>query len=91
MILAAVRTMYGVDSDQLSALYFLAYCAAAGGFQTLIEATPKSAQEYKIKVGITFEFDSKKSYRLVSVGVLLLKYDWTRFAVYCVPRTHVPL
>ena len=59
MILAAVRTMYGVDSDQLSALYFLAYCAAAGGFQTLIEATPKSAQEYKIKVSLLIKFYSK--------------------------------
>ena len=48
--------MYGVDSDQLSALYFLAYCAAAGGFQTLIEATPKSAQEYKIKVSLLIKF-----------------------------------
>lgn len=50
MLLAAIRTIYGVDGDQLSALYFLQYCAAAGSLQTLIEATPTSAQEYKIKV-----------------------------------------
>ncbi|XP_066570301.1 probable flavin-containing monoamine oxidase A isoform X2 [Amia ocellicauda] len=41
------RSVFGVESSQLSFLYFLMYGAAAGGFLPLLEATAGSAQELK--------------------------------------------
>nr|XP_015199567.1 PREDICTED: probable flavin-containing monoamine oxidase A isoform X2 [Lepisosteus oculatus] len=45
------RSVFGMETSQLSFLYFLMYGAAAGGFLALLEATAGSAQEYKVKGG----------------------------------------
>ncbi|XP_067936733.1 amine oxidase [flavin-containing] A-like [Watersipora subatra] len=51
MVKAAVRTIFGADMSQINALYFLVYCASAGSLREVLEATPGTAQEYKIKGG----------------------------------------
>ncbi|KAI4876370.1 hypothetical protein NFI96_017831, partial [Prochilodus magdalenae] len=45
------RTVFGMEPSQLSFLYFLMYSAAAGGVMRLLETTPGSAQEFKVKGG----------------------------------------
>ncbi|XP_076016078.1 putative flavin-containing monoamine oxidase A [Genypterus blacodes] len=45
------RSVFGMEPSQMSFLYFLAYAAAAGGLLPLLESTPGSAQELKIKGG----------------------------------------
>ena len=40
----------GAELSQMSLLYFLTYVAAAGNLKNLVEGTPYTAQEYKIKV-----------------------------------------
>ncbi|KAM9338641.1 putative flavin-containing monoamine oxidase A [Symphorus nematophorus] len=45
------RPIFGMESSQMSFLYFLMYAAAAGGLLPLLESTPGSAQELKIKGG----------------------------------------
>ena len=45
-----MRTMFGTELSQISLLYFLTYVASAGEIKHLLEATPGSAQEFKIKV-----------------------------------------
>ncbi|XP_036384088.1 probable flavin-containing monoamine oxidase A [Megalops cyprinoides] len=45
------RTLFGMEPSQLSFLYFLMFAAAAGGILPLLEATPGSAQEFKVKGG----------------------------------------
>ena len=47
---SALRCMMGMELSQMSLLYFLTYVAAAGNLKNLVEATPYTAQEYKIKV-----------------------------------------
>lgn len=44
------RSVFGVEPSQMSFLFFLVYAAAAGGLLPLLESTPGSAQELKIKV-----------------------------------------
>lgn len=39
MLRPAIRTVFGADPEELSALHFLAYAASAGGFLPLIEVT----------------------------------------------------
>uniref|UniRef100_A0A8C4EDU7 Amine oxidase n=1 Tax=Dicentrarchus labrax TaxID=13489 RepID=A0A8C4EDU7_DICLA len=43
------RSVFGVEPSQMSFLFFLMYTAAAGGLLPLLESTPGSAQEFKIK------------------------------------------
>ena len=50
MVKAAVRTIFGADASEINALYFLIYCASAGSLKNVLEATPGTAQEFKIKV-----------------------------------------
>ncbi|KAK2823769.1 hypothetical protein Q7C36_020369 [Tachysurus vachellii] len=45
------RSLFGLEPSQLSFLYFLMYSAAAGGVMKLLETTPGSAQEFKVKGG----------------------------------------
>ncbi|XP_066507699.1 probable flavin-containing monoamine oxidase A [Hoplias malabaricus] len=45
------RSVFGMEPSQLSFLYFLMYSAAAGGVMRLLETTPGSAQEFKVKGG----------------------------------------
>ncbi|XP_053331947.1 amine oxidase [flavin-containing] A isoform X2 [Clarias gariepinus] len=45
------RSVFGMEPSQLSFLYFLMYSAAAGGVMRLLESTPGSAQEFKVKGG----------------------------------------
>ncbi len=48
---AAFRTMFGAEANEMSLLYLLAYCAAAGGFEPLISANEAiGGQEFKVKV-----------------------------------------
>ncbi|XP_073685374.1 amine oxidase [flavin-containing] [Garra rufa] len=45
------RIVFGMEPSQISFLYFLMYSAAAGGALRLLETTPGSAQEFKVKGG----------------------------------------
>ncbi|XP_022063787.2 probable flavin-containing monoamine oxidase A [Acanthochromis polyacanthus] len=45
------RAVFGMEPSQMSFLFFLMYAAAAGGLLPLLESTPGSAQELKIKGG----------------------------------------
>ncbi|XP_017563616.1 probable flavin-containing monoamine oxidase A [Pygocentrus nattereri] len=45
------RLLFGMEPSQLSFLYFLMYSSAAGGVMRLLETTPGSAQEFKVKGG----------------------------------------
>ncbi|XP_026153844.1 probable flavin-containing monoamine oxidase A isoform X2 [Mastacembelus armatus] len=45
------RSVFGMEPSQMSFLFFLMYAAAAGGMLPLLESTPGSAQELKIKGG----------------------------------------
>ncbi|KAM6901206.1 putative flavin-containing monoamine oxidase A [Lycodopsis pacificus] len=45
------RSVFGTEPSQMSFLFFLMYAAAAGGVLPLLESTPGSAQELKIKGG----------------------------------------
>ncbi|KAK2156775.1 hypothetical protein LSH36_205g02006, partial [Paralvinella palmiformis] len=46
------RCVFGIEGSQVSALYYLIYCAAAGGIRPLISAEPNiGGQELKIKGG----------------------------------------
>ncbi|XP_037339784.2 probable flavin-containing monoamine oxidase A isoform X1 [Pungitius pungitius] len=45
------RSVFGLEPSQMSFLFFLMYAAAAGGVLPLLESTPGSAQEFKIKGG----------------------------------------
>nr|XP_020456675.1 probable flavin-containing monoamine oxidase A [Monopterus albus] len=45
------RSVFGMEPCQMSFLFFLMYAAAAGGMLRLLENTPGSAQELKIKGG----------------------------------------
>ncbi|XP_049909125.1 probable flavin-containing monoamine oxidase A [Epinephelus moara] len=45
------RSVLGMEPSQMSFLFFLMYAAAAGGLLPLLESTPGSAQELKIKGG----------------------------------------
>ncbi|XP_035391620.1 probable flavin-containing monoamine oxidase A [Electrophorus electricus] len=45
------RSVFGVEPSQLSFLYFLMYSTSAGGIMRLLESTPGSAQEFKVKGG----------------------------------------
>lgn len=63
---SALRCMMGAEMSQMSLLYFLTYVAAAGNLKNLVEGTPYTAQEYKIKViaklWISGTVDCKVSY-----------------------------
>lgn len=48
---ACNRCMLGVESSQISVLYYLMYASAAGNFDNLIKATEYKGQEYRIKGG----------------------------------------
>lgn len=48
------RTLSGMEPSQMSFLFFLLYAKAAGGVLRLLESTPGSAQELKIKVHISY-------------------------------------
>ncbi|KAM4634033.1 putative flavin-containing monoamine oxidase A isoform 2-T2 [Polymixia lowei] len=43
------RAVFGIEPSQMSFLFFLVYSAAAGGVLALLESTPGSAQEFKVK------------------------------------------
>ncbi|KAK6315918.1 hypothetical protein J4Q44_G00134420 [Coregonus suidteri] len=45
------RVLFGMEPNQMSFLYFLMYAAAAGGVLCLLESTPGSAQEFRVKGG----------------------------------------
>ncbi|XP_059214605.1 LOW QUALITY PROTEIN: probable flavin-containing monoamine oxidase A [Centropristis striata] len=45
------RSVLGMEPSQMSFLFFLMYAAAAGGLLALLESSPGSAQELKIKGG----------------------------------------
>ncbi|XP_071386177.1 probable flavin-containing monoamine oxidase A [Centroberyx affinis] len=45
------RAVFGMEPSQMSFLFFLMYAAAAGGVMSLLESTPGSAQELKVKGG----------------------------------------
>ena len=50
-VAAAGRTMFAVESNHVSLLYYLMYAAAAGGLEPLISARKGvGAQEFRIKV-----------------------------------------
>lgn len=52
------RSVFGMEPSQMSFLFFLMYAAAAGGVLALLETTPGSAQEFKIKVHNTMQYIS---------------------------------
>ncbi|XP_029565115.1 probable flavin-containing monoamine oxidase A isoform X3 [Salmo trutta] len=43
------RVVFGMEPNQMSFLYFIMYAAAAGGVLCLLESTPGSAQEFRVK------------------------------------------
>ncbi|XP_041667163.1 amine oxidase [flavin-containing] isoform X2 [Cheilinus undulatus] len=45
------RSVFGIEPAQMSFLFFLVYAAAAGGLLPLLESSPGTAQESKIKGG----------------------------------------
>ncbi|XP_051764365.1 amine oxidase [flavin-containing] A isoform X2 [Ctenopharyngodon idella] len=45
------RIVFGLEASQVSFLYFLMYSAAAGGTLRLLETTPGSGQELRVKGG----------------------------------------
>ncbi|XP_010892224.2 probable flavin-containing monoamine oxidase A isoform X2 [Esox lucius] len=45
------RVVFGMEPNQMSFLYFLMYAAAAGGVLFLLDSTPGSAQEFRVKGG----------------------------------------
>uniref|UniRef100_A0A8C1WIV5 Amine oxidase n=1 Tax=Cyprinus carpio TaxID=7962 RepID=A0A8C1WIV5_CYPCA len=45
------RIVFGLEASQVSFLYFLMYSAAAGGTLRLLETTPGSGQEFRVKGG----------------------------------------
>ena len=47
---AAGRTIYGMESSQISLLFYLTYVSGAGGIKNLIEAGEFTGQEMKIQV-----------------------------------------
>lgn len=54
----ANRTMFGAESSQISALFYLTYVAAAGGIHKLVECDPGSGQESTIQVRcLCFEYE----------------------------------
>lgn len=44
------RIVFGLEASQVSFLFFLMYSAAAGGTLRLLETTPGSGQEFRVKV-----------------------------------------
>ncbi|XP_037094079.1 probable flavin-containing monoamine oxidase A [Pollicipes pollicipes] len=48
---SACKVIFGCDSTRVSLLHFLVDVHAAGGLTPLLEATPGSAQEFKVKGG----------------------------------------
>lgn len=48
------RTLFGLEASQMSFLFLLVYVAAAGGLLPLLESSPGSAQELKVKVTCLF-------------------------------------
>ncbi|XP_064608664.1 amine oxidase [flavin-containing] B-like [Liolophura sinensis] len=49
-IAAAVRCILGVECCQISLLYYVTYCAGAGGIERLIETTEESAQDFLSRI-----------------------------------------
>uniref|UniRef100_A0A671RLF3 Amine oxidase n=1 Tax=Sinocyclocheilus anshuiensis TaxID=1608454 RepID=A0A671RLF3_9TELE len=45
------RIVFGLEASQVSFLFFLMYSAAAGGTLRLLETTPGSGQEFRVKGG----------------------------------------
>ncbi|XP_062567210.1 probable flavin-containing monoamine oxidase A [Saccostrea cucullata] len=45
---SASRCMFGIESSQISVLYYISYLSGAGSLKNLIEATEYTAQEYRI-------------------------------------------
>ena len=48
----AVSNVFGLCPSQISLLYFLHYCNAAGSLEVLLDAENGGAQSLKVKVGI---------------------------------------
>lgn len=44
------RIVFGLEASQVSFLFFLMYSAAAGGTLRLLETSPGSGQEFRVKV-----------------------------------------
>lgn len=57
------RVVFGMEPNQMSFLYFIMYAAAAGGVLCLLESTPGSAQEFRVKV----TWDGLYRYRCLSL------------------------
>ncbi|CAL4096469.1 unnamed protein product, partial [Meganyctiphanes norvegica] len=51
LIDAACRVAFGTDSRRLGALFFMAYCNAAGSMMNVFEAKKDAAQESRVKGG----------------------------------------
>ena len=51
VLLAAMRTTFGVDSSQMSMLYFLTVSKSAGGVEVLFESSEGGAQEFTVEEG----------------------------------------
>ena len=48
---AACRAVLGCDMAQVSALYFIAYCASAGSFMKVVLADESSGQGFNVAGG----------------------------------------
>lgn len=74
------RSVFGLEPSQMSFLFFLMYAAAAGGVLPLLESTPGSAQEFKIKVQrlhivhLSYFFLKEPNGFLISFSKSILKY-----------------
>uniref|UniRef100_A0A674MBG4 Amine oxidase n=1 Tax=Takifugu rubripes TaxID=31033 RepID=A0A674MBG4_TAKRU len=79
------RTLFGLEASQMSFLFLLVYVAAAGGLLPLLESSPGSAQELKVKGG-TQQLSERLAERVewqniqLSSGVMTIWQDaeWAR-------------
>lgn len=72
------RTLFGLEASQMSFLFLLVYVAAAGGLLPLLESSPGSAQELKVKVTCLFHRPKQSlvplSWVHLHLGALLFSY-----------------
>ncbi|CAB1318475.1 unnamed protein product [Coregonus sp. 'balchen'] len=79
------RVLFGMEPNQMSFLYFLMYAAAAGGVLCLLESTPGSAQEFRVKGGT-----QQLSERLAQqIGRESVRLGQAVTAIWQEPREHI--
>uniref|UniRef100_A0A668A0I9 Amine oxidase n=1 Tax=Myripristis murdjan TaxID=586833 RepID=A0A668A0I9_9TELE len=72
------RAVFGMEPAQMSFLFFLMYAAAAGGVLALLENTPGSAQEFKVKVPTPLLCLDRLSQVHTTRLFLLIDVEWAK-------------